>query len=37
MQLKLNTLAFHNVCNVGMYACWYVKKMTQLKLRTASY
>ena len=37
MELKLNTLIFHNVLYVGVYLCWYVKKVTQLKLRAVSY
>ena len=37
MQLKSYTLTFHSVCYVAMYVWWYVKKVTQLKMRTASY
>ena len=36
-QLKLNTLSFHNIYYVSIYECWYLKKVTKLKLKTASY
>ena len=36
-QLRLYALTLHDVCYVGMYVCQYVKEVTELKIRTASY